>query len=240
MKMNNGLEEMTVIPMVNKLNRITAAESCSRDFVIKIWREISDPEDFADEISCIENAQEGDFITLDICSPGGRLDTAMLIIRAIRNSNCPVIAKIGPDCSSAASCIALSCHGWVVDESSSLMAHTCSYSPGWGKEVDIAAHVDYTRKMNKKFMSEIYQGFLETDEISDLLKGTPFYFDSEELAARLDVFTQYRMAQEEEEGCGNPDCEECGFAEETPLTEEEISKLLSEPEVKPKRSRKKS
>lgn len=198
MKTLNGPDEMTIIPMMNKLDRITVAESCSRDFIIKIWREISDPEDFMEEISIIENAREGDFITLDICSPGGRLDTAMLVIRAIRNCQCPVIAKIGPDCSSAASAIALSCHGWIVDESSSLMAHTCSYSPGWGKEVDIAAHVDYTRKMNKTFMSQIYRGFLSESEISDLLKGTPFYFDSDELDTRLQAFSEFRMEEAEE------------------------------------------
>ena len=54
----------------------------------------------------------------------------------------------------------------------------------------------------------MYSGFLTPTEIEDVIKGTPFYFDHEQLAERLDNLSAYREDQEAD-GCDNPDCQEC-------------------------------
>ena len=54
----------------------------------------------------------------------------------------------------------------------------------------------------------MYSGFLTPTEIEDVIKGTPFYFDHEQLAERLDNLSAYREDQEAEP-CTKPDCQEC-------------------------------
>lgn len=188
-------------------SRISTSSHTANTHIIKVWEDIGEPMDWADELDLINNASEFDTVVLDICSAGGFLDTAMLFNRALRSTNAHTVAIIGPEAASAASVFALSCKEWVLDETSSLMAHTSSYRIG-GKDTDILEHANFSRKQLRSLYESVYTGFLTEDEIEDVIKGTPFYFDAQQLAERLDNLSAYR-AEMEEQGCGHADCSEC-------------------------------
>ena len=188
-------------------SRISTNSHTANTYVIKVWEDIGEPMDWVEELDIIQNASEVDTIVLDICSDGGYLDTAMLFNRALRSTVAHTVAVIGPSAASAASVFALSCREWVLDETSSLMAHTSSYKIG-GKDTDILEHANFSRKQLRNLYESVYSGFLTPTEIEDVIKGTPFYFDHEQLAERLDNLSAYREDQEAE-GCSNPDCQEC-------------------------------
>ena len=188
-------------------SRISTNSHTANTYVIKVWEDIGEPMDWVEELDIIQNAGEMDTIVLDICSDGGYLDTAMLFNRALRSTVAHTVAVIGPSAASAASEFALSCREWVLDETSSLMAHTSSYKIG-GKDTDILEHANFSRKQLRNLYESVYSGFLTETEIEDVIKGTPFYFDHEQLAERLDNLSAYREDQETE-GCTNPDCHEC-------------------------------
>ena len=189
-------------------SRISTNSQTANTHIIKVWEDIGEPMEWADELDLINSASEMDTIILDICSDGGYLHTAMLFNRALRATAAHTVAIIGPSAASAASVFALSCREWVLDETSSLMAHTSSYRIG-GKDTDILEHATFSRKQLRNLYESVYSGFLTVNEIEDVIKGTPFYFDAEELAERLDNLTAYRE-EVEEQGCGNPECEGCG------------------------------
>ena len=181
-------EELMLLP---QKSRISSSHNGGMTHVIRIHEDISEPSNWSDELDLINGASEQDTIVLDVCSPGGYLDTAMLFHRSLNNCAAHTVAIIGPECASAASVISLSCREWILDDTSSLMIHTSSYSLG-GKDTDILEHANFSRGQLKRLYENVYSGFLSPDDLSDVIKGTPFYFDAENIADRLDNLQEYR------------------------------------------------
>lgn len=192
-------------------SRISTNTQQSHTHIIKIWEEIGEPMEWSDEIDVINSASEMDTVVLDICSPGGVLDTGILFHRALMSTPAHTVAVIGPDCSSCASVIALSCREFVLDATSQMMLHTSSYALR-GKDVDIFEHSNFSRKQLRKIFEDIYLGAVSEQELEDIIKGTPLYFDAEQLAERLDKLTEYR--QNQPCNCGDPECGESEQGEE--------------------------
>jgi len=185
------MDEDMMIPLVQKQSRIKVHQEVFTEYLIRIWEDIGNPSEWVEELDTIRSASENDVVVLDICSDGGSLDTAMMFHRELAASNAKTIAIIGPSCSSAASIIALSCDEHVISEMSSLMSHTSTYLIG-GKDVDIHTHAMFSRKQLVKFFKSVYSGFFDDTEIEDMVKGSPFYIDSEELEQRLERMYTYR------------------------------------------------
>ena len=194
-------------------------------YIIEVYEALEQPTDWSEELNLINTATEADTIVLDICTPGGCGDTAFLFNRALRSTQAHTVAIIGPQCSSAGSILALSCQEWILDETSEMMLHTSQYGMV-GKEVDVYEHVTFSRKRLEKLFNIAYKGFLSDNEIKMLIAGTPMYFDSEDLAERLDNLLAYREEQETE-GCGDPDCNECS-GEPMPSIDSIISDAVAE------------
>lgn len=204
------------ITLFQQKNRITTNTRAINTHIIKLWDDISVPSEYQDEIDLIDNASEEDVIVLDLCTDGGVLDTAMLFFRSLRSTAAHTVAVIGPSCSSAGSVIALSCKEFVLDTTSSLMLHTSTYGLGRSKDTDIYEHANFSRKQLKSFYEEVYSGFITEEELSDVIKGTPFYFTADELATRLDNLSEYRSSLAEK-GCGDESCQECNTPEQQSL-----------------------
>jgi len=228
-----------LIPVLKDQCEVSQSSITYSAYDIYLDEDIKDPTYYRNAFQVLRQAQEGDVVRIYISSNGGNLNSAAMFKNNIESCRAEVIAIIEAEAYSAASLIALSCSQIHVMPYSSVMCHSASFGSG-GSVQNIRDHVAFVGKHAEDFMEEVYRDFLTPEELQDLKKGRELWFDYKETGERLDRMFEARALREQQEGCGNPDCEECGFAEETPLTEEEISKLLSEPEAKPKRSRKKS
>lgn len=178
--------------IMNKVPSVSVRTRHHTDWHIRLTRGISDPDDFAEELQALASVQEGDNVAMDIISPGGSMDTCIMMRRAIMDCNAPVVGWIGPTCASAGTAIALACHGWEVDETSSFMIHTASFSPGYGKARDVEAATLHNVKLIEVFVRSVYTGFLTEEEILKVLDGKEMYFLGEELAERLQAYDNYR------------------------------------------------
>lgn len=228
-----------LIPVLKDQCEVSQSSITYSAYDIYLDEDIKDPTYYRNAFQVLRQAQEGDVVRIYISSNGGNLNSAAMFKNNIESCRAEVIAIIEAEAYSAASLIALSCSQIHVMPYSSVMCHSASFGSG-GSVQNIRDHVAFVGKHAEDFMEEVYRDFLTPEELQDLKKGRELWFDYKETGERLDRMFEARALREQQEGCGNPDCEECGFAEESPLTEEEISKLLSEPEAKPKRSRKKS
>jgi ATP-dependent protease ClpP protease subunit len=111
-----------------------------------------------------------------------------------------IIAEIGLTCASACSAIALHADEWVVYDSSTMMIHACSYSPGYGKESDVRLSVAYTERINREWVERTYAGFLTDEEFVQILDyGRDLYFHADDLRDRLPKYAAYRAEKEEQE-----------------------------------------
>lgn len=174
-------------------NRIMVRQRTVYDYDVRLARPITDPDDFSEEFQMLATAGPDDTIRMKILSPGGSVDTCLMITKAMRECEAPILGWIGPTCASAASVIALECDEWEIDDMSTLMIHNGSFGPGFGKTKDILAYTQHTDKMLERFLRLTYTGFLTEEEILQVIDGKELYFDVETgLAERLMAFAAYR------------------------------------------------
>lgn len=248
------MQNENLVPLIQKPSRISTTQQVANTHVIQIYEDIGHPDEYRDELNLINTSTEMDTIVLDICTDGGVLDTAMLFKRALFNTPAHTVAIIGPACSSAGSILALSCEEHVLDDTSNLMIHTSTYGLV-AKDTDIYEHANFSRKQLRKLYEDVYSGFLSESDLEDVIKGTPFYFDADQLAERLENMYEYRQANQQK-GCGDPDCLECGVDNEAEdesqfdlkdlikqavneaLAEREAVKATDKPAKRPSRAKK--
>jgi ATP-dependent protease ClpP protease subunit len=239
-------EELMLLP---QKSRITSSHSGGMTHVIQIHEDITEPSNWSDEFALINGVGEQDTIVLDLCTPGGDLYTAMLFVRSLNSCAGHTVAILGPEVASAGSIIALSCREWILDDTSSLMIHTSSYGI-MAKDTDIFEHANFSRQQLKRLYENVYRGYLSDEELSDVIKGTPFYFDAEHIAERLDSLQEYRAGLPcpcGDENCGKPPVEDQEPFDDMPTLESIIeaavqagvTKALAARDAKEKKAQKK-
>jgi ATP-dependent protease ClpP protease subunit len=180
----------------NKPNRIMVNQHVASEYHLRLARPITEVDDFEDEFQLFAGAGERDVIKIDIVTPGGSVDTAHMLCRAIARTAAHTIAYIGPTCASAGTAIALACEEWEIDDMSSFMVHTGSYGY-YGMAPHVKANVAHNDKMIERYVRLSYTGFLTEEEILKVLDAKEIYFEGEELAQRLSAYSQYREAMRE-------------------------------------------
>ena len=202
------------------LYTITQGQETSHHFVVRLHNQIGPPSEYASLLNLFDNVTENDHVILDINSPGGVMDSAILIRRAIRSCAAPVTARIGITTASAATVIALACDNFEVDDLSTFHIHTASLGLGFGKVNDLHAAAEHNIRLIDKFVRQAYEHFLSEDELLSVLNGKEMYMDSENLYERLNRLMEARYAEESEEQCSDEccsgecrdmDCQGCSF-----------------------------
>jgi ATP-dependent protease ClpP protease subunit len=176
-----------------KPSRIMVNQHIVNEYHLRLARPITEIDDFEEEFQLFAAAGERDVIKMDIVTPGGSVDTAHMLCRAIANTAAHTIAYIGPTCASAGTAIALACEEWEIDDMSSFMVHTVQYGYS-GTAPHVKANVDHNDMMIERFVRSTYTGFLTEEEILRVLDAREIYFEGDELAQRLEAYAQYRQA----------------------------------------------
>ncbi|HEK1688322.1 TPA: ATP-dependent Clp protease proteolytic subunit [Pseudomonas putida] len=172
---------------------ILAKQRASTTYVVPLTGPIGEIHEYGEFVSILAHAGEDDHVYIQLSSPGGSLETCDFLCRRMQECEAPITVEIGMTCASAASAIALQADDWVIYDSSTMMVHTCSYSPGYGKESDIRARVEYTERLNREWVERTYSGFLcEEEMIETMMYGKDFYLFADDLKERMPLFKEYR------------------------------------------------
>lgn len=196
-----------LIPFMQPKRVMTRAFN-NHEYKIRIARPITEIDDFEEEIMALEESSEHDLIFIQLSSPGGSLETCDFLCRRMNECKAPIVVEIGMTCASAASALMLQADDWIIDDSSTAMIHACSYSPGWGKEIDVRLSVSYTERLNREWIERTYNGFLNSLELQQVLDGKDLYFFADDLRERLPKYKEYRDALRASQPCqcGDPLC----------------------------------
>lgn len=228
-----------LIPLTQP-KRVLTRTFTNTEYKIRLARPITEIDDFEEEIMALESAQQGDIVFVQLSSPGGSLETCDFLCRRMNECEAPIVVEIGLTCASAASAMCLQASDWIIHDSSTMMVHACSYSPGFGKEIDVFSSATYTNRVNREWVERTYRGFLTEKELQEVLDGKDLYFYADDLRDRLPKYKQYRQ-ELDSEGC---QCGNCNTDEEEPIDlddiiEQKIRELLdsksSQEDTKPKR-----
>ena len=177
--------------MQEKPNRIFVEQTIQNKYTIRLARDISEPDDFDDELNLLSMAGGEDTVKLLVVSPGGYLTTCNLLTKALRETKARTIGYIGSSCASAATAIILACDEWEIDEQSSFMIHTASLGV-IGKAPEIETELQHRLRLIRRWVETTYKGFLSDEEIENVIAGKDYWFEGEELARRLIAYADYR------------------------------------------------
>lgn len=193
--------DMVMMPITGQRPKnIIARQKVFTEYVVPITAPIGEIDEFGEEVEILAHATEDDEVYIQLSSPGGSMETCDYLCRRMDECRAKIIAEIGLTCASAASAMALHADEWVVYDSSTMMIHACSYSPGYGKESDVRVSVAYTERVNREWLERTYRGFLTDEEFVQILEyGKDLYFYADDLRERLPKYAAYRAEREEAE-----------------------------------------
>lgn len=196
---NNSDFDVFPLPTMSDMsNRLLRKEMTSTLYEYYLVDDIGEASDYIELCDVLRSASPNDEILIRINSGGGSLATANMIVNAIRESQAHVHGFIESTCASAATLIYLACHSYSLSEDADMMIHTSSSLYG-GKEHEQHSYVTFSRKKIHKMVRDRYAGFLTEKEIENVLNGQDYYFDSEEIAERLETYTEFQQKKFEAE-----------------------------------------
>jgi ATP-dependent protease ClpP protease subunit len=159
---------------------------------------VSAPIEYVDMIHTIKTAGPGDVIYLYLNMPGGRIDTGVQIINAMRASQGKVITSLEGESHSLGTLLFLSGDEFIVHDDCLMMFHNFS-SGTFGKGNEQAAQIEATIKWFTKLAKGVYIPFLSEEEFDRIARGEDLWLDSEEIQERLKSMVEQFVAEREAE-----------------------------------------
>lgn len=156
-------------------------------YVVSITSDIDKPSYFDNVVALLSTATEYDEIVFNINSYGGYVDSLNMLIGW--KAMCPAKQThvLMGNASSAATALFLSpADNYIVGDYANFMCHEFQVGSG-GTMSNSKRQTDHTYQQNEKFVKDNYQGFLNYDEIDDMLRGVEIYLDSKEIRQRLEA-----------------------------------------------------
>lgn len=160
------------------------------DFDFYLDEPIGEPAYYRSLLQYMLDMQEHDSLRIWINTPGGNLASTLAIISGMQNTQGNVTCIINGSAYSAGSMIALCSPTLIVGDYADMMLHTASYGAG-GKSSDITSKVRHSDTQLKRIMQDCYQGFLTPEELDLMLQGKDYWFDTDEICARLEKRTAW-------------------------------------------------
>ena len=157
-----------------------------RETDVYIMTEIVNPIEYSELCHLLRNANSKEVIRIHINTPGGRLDSATMIIDAIAESDAYIIGVLSGSVASAGTMIALACDELECSSYLEFMIHYFSGGTG-GKGNEIKAHSNFIDKHMPMVFKKIYSGFLSDKEIEDMIEGKDVWLNGDEVLDRFET-----------------------------------------------------
>ena len=200
-----------------KPSQVISKSYVNNEYYLYLHGEIGSPDNFLEHFALYRTATAHDVIFLYVNSNGGSLATGMEYIRHMRECEAPIFCILGVEVASMASAIALEANDLIIDDMSTMLVHSFSYG-AMGTEYSIYNQATFNKKLNERWIRTHYSNFLDESQLRDALKGVDILLDSDEIKERWDRLQEYRRANQQK-GCGDPNCLECGLDNDLEDTE---------------------
>lgn len=147
--------------------------------------EISSPIDYGELIEVLQDLDSDCVVEFHINTPGGVLDTAIMIMDAVKTTKAKTVGKLSGTVASAGTMIALSLDELVLAPYTSFMIHMYSGAVQ-GKGNEIKAQQAHIEKVVSNLYKEVYKGFLTPSEIKRVISDIDIWLDTDAVIKRLE------------------------------------------------------
>ena len=154
--------------------------STTRAFITEV---IEEPSYYNELCYRLLSAEAHETFYLHINTPGGLIDSAVMLIDAIKQCQARVIGYLSGTVASAGTLIMMACDDLVVAPHTSVMIHNYSNSVR-GKGHEIKAQQLHTDEALNAAFTEFYSGFLTPKEMKEIIDGKDLWIGTAETLAR--------------------------------------------------------
>lgn len=145
---------------------------------------IQNPFTYNELAHTLREAYPSDEFIIYLNTPGGNIDSALMIIDAIKNTSAKVKAHLSGTVASAGTLITMVCHEIYIAPHTHFMIHNYSVQGVGGKGAEVRDYVKFNdTELNKTFKA-IYGNFLTDKEASEIIEGKDLWLSSEEVIER--------------------------------------------------------
>ena len=156
--------------------------------------EIEEPRHYTEMVHQIRAALPNEAIHIHLNTPGGRIDSGVQIINAIKASQGHVVTHLEGEVCSMGAVLFLAGDEMVVYDNCLMMFH--NYSGGsFGKGHELKASVDAADRWYTTLLADICLPFLSEDELDRIIKGEDLWMQSNEIGPRLQNMTEILAKQ---------------------------------------------
>lgn len=151
---------------------------------------IEDPYEYNELCYLLDTASEDTTIDLYINTPGGVIDSAMMIAEAIKTSKANIVGHLSGTVASAGTIIAMMCDSLDVASHLSFMVH--NYSGGMhGKGNEMRTRQQFVDNHLNTAFKDFYAGFLTDEEIEKVISDSDIWMGTEEVLERWSKRVEY-------------------------------------------------
>lgn len=155
---------------------------------------VEGPSEYVDMIHKIKTAGPNDVVYIYLNTPGGRLDTGVQLLNAMRTTQAKVVTVLESEAHSLGTIIFLSGDEFIVHDDCLMMFH--NFSGGtWGKGNEQVAQLEATVKWFEKLIRRIYVPFMSEEEFQKIIDGQDLWLDSDEIRTRLKNMVEIMQAE---------------------------------------------
>lgn len=145
--------------------------------------EIDEPFVYNELTSKLLTADKHESFVLMLNTPGGHLNSAIMLSDAIKTSSATVTARLSGSVCSAGTMITLACDKLEIADYTEFMIHY--YSAGYsGKGAELKQRQTFMDKSLQSMYRKVYGGFLTEEEIASVIEGTDIWLESHEVLER--------------------------------------------------------
>lgn len=147
---------------------------------------IHDPGSYTEMIHTIRTAGPDDVIFLCLNTPGGRLDTGIQIVNAMKSSEATIVAIIEAEAASMGAILFLAADEHVVHDNCRMMFHDFSGGGNSGaKGNEQFKELTAAIQLYNKLLKNVCIPFLAPQEVERIIKGEDFWMDADQIRKRL-------------------------------------------------------
>lgn len=153
------------------------------------YDDIVEPSTYTDLAFTLDHAVEGDEIHLHFATGGGDMESAIVLVHAIRRTKARVVGYADGGVASAGTILLLSCHEIVISEFSHFLMHDGSLGTPRMKFSENLKQAKAISDLYSSLAHSVYGPFFSKDEINSILDGSDCYLKSHEMYERIQKYS---------------------------------------------------
>lgn len=148
--------------------------------------EVQEPHVYNELCHLLNTAEKDEKFVFTINTPGGMIDSAIMLIQAIKNTKAHITARLSGTVASAGTIISMYVDTIEVSDHIAFMIH--NYSAGnSGKGHEMKARQKFMDSQLETLFKDSYTGFLTDDEMTDVIDGRDMWIGKDEVLRRWEM-----------------------------------------------------